>query len=277
MFSRKIICSDAFLELPPRTQILYINLGMNADDDGFVDTVKTILRTIGAKKKDLELLEDAGYLFTFPSGICVIRHWKIHNYIQKDRYKETLYRAEKNALFLNDDGVYQYCAHCIQNVSENGHDLDTSRIQNVSKPVSNLDTQGNRVKYNNITTTTARVRARERNGEKPVENNGENGDAEIPSIETVKAYFAENSIEGSPEAFYAYNQRKNAEFKRWRDYAHTWGILERREEHQKKQEQPKSTLGFNVDEFFETAVAHTNAIMDELMKEGAGKDEAAEL
>ena len=122
MFSKTIIDSDDFLEMPLTTQSLYFHLSMRADDDGFVNNPMKIQRMIGAYDDDRERLISKNFIIPFASGIVVIRHWKIHNYIQKDRYKGTLYKDEKDTLFLDENRVYTEKTNpCIQNVSN----LDT--------------------------------------------------------------------------------------------------------------------------------------------------------
>jgi len=102
MFSKTIIDSDVFLDMPLSTQALYFHLNMRADDDGFVDSPKRIQKMIGATDDDLKLLIAKSFIITFDSGIVVIRHWKVHNYIQKDRYKETMYQKEKKMLEIDE-------------------------------------------------------------------------------------------------------------------------------------------------------------------------------
>lgn len=122
MFSRKITESDQFLDMPMSSQSLYFHINMQADDDGFVGNVKTIKRMIGASDDDLKLLIAKQFLIPFETGIVVIRDWKIHNYIQKDRYTETFYQQEKAQLETGENKQYQKMdTECIQNVSS----LDT--------------------------------------------------------------------------------------------------------------------------------------------------------
>ena len=106
MFSKTIIDSDAFLDMPLSTQTLYFHLSMRADDDGFINNPRKIQRMIGCGEDDLKLLIAKKFVITFESGVIVIKHWKIHNYIQKDRYKETVYREEKSMLSLKENKAY---------------------------------------------------------------------------------------------------------------------------------------------------------------------------
>lgn len=106
MFAKTIIDSDAFLDMPLSTQSLYFHLSMRADDDGFINNPKKIQRMVGACDDDLKLLVAKRFIIPFESGIVVIKHWKIHNYIQKDRYKETVYQEEKAQLSEKENRSY---------------------------------------------------------------------------------------------------------------------------------------------------------------------------
>lgn len=119
MFTRKITNSDAFIDMPLSTQALYFHLNMEADDDGFNSSPKKIQRMIGASEDDLKLLILKKFIIPFESGVVVIKHWKIHNYIQKDRYKETVYLKEKAQLTVKKNKGYTLKTdECIQNVSK---------------------------------------------------------------------------------------------------------------------------------------------------------------
>ena len=106
MFDLQIVDTDLFLEMPQSTQNLYFHLGMRADDDGFVGNPKRIIRTIGANEDDLKILFSKQFIIPFESGIVVIRHWKLNNYLRKDRYIETIYKEEKRMLNEDENGVY---------------------------------------------------------------------------------------------------------------------------------------------------------------------------
>jgi hypothetical protein len=115
MFDIEFIDADAFLDLPATSQLLYFHLGLRADDDGFIHNPKKIMRCCGGTDDDMKILIAKKYLIAFDSGIVVIKHWKLHNKIPKDRYKETNYKEEKALLSLNDYGAYTLC---IQNVNK---------------------------------------------------------------------------------------------------------------------------------------------------------------
>ena len=120
MFSKSVIDSDMFLDMPLSAQALYFHLAMRADDDGFVNNPKKIQRMVGASDDDCKILVAKKFIIPFESGIVVIRHWKIHNYIQKDRYKETVYLDEKAQISTDRTGAYvsEPCPTCIQPVSK---------------------------------------------------------------------------------------------------------------------------------------------------------------
>ena len=108
MFAKTIIDSDAFLDMPLSTQSLYFHLSMRADDDGFINNPKKIQRMIGSSDDDLKLLIAKNFIIPFESGIVVIKHWKIHNYIRNDRYKETVYQEEKSLLEMKENKAYTF-------------------------------------------------------------------------------------------------------------------------------------------------------------------------
>ena len=106
MFAKTIIDSDPFLDMPLSTQALYFHLSMRADDDGFINNPKKIQRMIGASDDDLKVLIMKRFILPFDSGVVVIKHWRMHNYIRNDRYKETVYQEEKSQLLLKENGSY---------------------------------------------------------------------------------------------------------------------------------------------------------------------------
>lgn len=108
MFTDKIVESDAFLEMPLSSQALYFHYCMNADDDGFVNNPTRIQRMIGAAIDDDKVLVAKSFILPFESGIKVIKHWRMHNLLRKDRYTETEYLEEKSHLFIKENGVYTF-------------------------------------------------------------------------------------------------------------------------------------------------------------------------
>ena len=135
MFSLDIIDTDLFQEMPTTSRLLYYELCMRADDDGFVGSPKKIQRMVGCSEDDFKVLISKQFIIPFDTGIVVIKHWKIHNYIQKDRYKQTIYLDEKSQLYQEENGMY---TKCIQNVNN----LDTQiRLDKNSIDKNSIDVE----------------------------------------------------------------------------------------------------------------------------------------
>ena len=156
MFSTAVMETDAFLDLPDKAKTLYFYLCMNADDDGFVGAPKKVMRIAKSTEAALRLLVDQGWIIWFDSGVVVITDWRLHNTLQNDRYKETIYKKELAMLRQDENGRYvlrenSLETECLQPVS----DPETECIQTASKPetgciqsVSNPETQHNITKQN---------------------------------------------------------------------------------------------------------------------------------
>ena len=195
MFSKTIIDSDVFLDMPLSTQALYFHLAMRADDEGFVNNPKKVQRMIGASEDDLKILIMKRYILTFESGIIVIKHWKIHNYIQNDRFKPTTYVEEKATLTLDEKKSYTECIH------------------NVSKMEAQVSIELGKVSIdkNNITCEPV---ARKSKFEKP-------------TLEEVSAYCKERNNGIDAEAFIAFYESKGwligkAPMRSWKSAIITW-------------------------------------------------------
>ena len=122
MFAKAIVLSDAFLDMPMSAKCLYFTLAMLADDDGFINSPKSIMRQCGSTSDDMNILIAKRFVLTFESGVVVIKHWRIHNLIQKDRYRETKYLEEKALLTLDGNKAYTEAVsdmypECIHDVS----------------------------------------------------------------------------------------------------------------------------------------------------------------
>ncbi len=149
MFDLEVVDTDLFLEMPQSTQNLYFHLGMRADDDGFVSNPKKIIRTIGANEDDLKILFTKQFIIPFESGVVVIRHWKLNNYLRKDRYTKTIYKEEMKKLEEDENGVYnlntevgipddnQITTSGIHSIVENSKE-ENSIDKNSSSSVNNL-------------------------------------------------------------------------------------------------------------------------------------------
>lgn len=163
MFDIDFLGDDRFLDMPATTQLLYFHLGLRADDDGFLNNVKSIMRTCGGTDDDLKILIAKKFLIPFESGIVVIKHWRMHNKIPKDRYKETKFLDEKALLILDDDNSYTLC------------------IQDVNKVSS-------QVRLGKVRSGEVRVVEGSANGYKGNDNNGNETDENVDN-------FVDNSLE----------------------------------------------------------------------------------
>ena len=106
MFAKTIVLSDDFLDMPLSARCLYFTLGMLADDDGFVNNPKSIMRQCGASQDDMRILISKRFIIIFESGVIVIKHWRINNYLRNDRYNATKYLEEREQLSINENGSY---------------------------------------------------------------------------------------------------------------------------------------------------------------------------
>lgn len=204
MFAKSIIDSDAFLDMPLSAQALYFHLSMRADDEGFVGNPKRIRSMIGASEDDYKLLIVKRFLLVFPSGVVVIKHWKIHNYIQSDRCKPTTYMEERATLSL--DGKKAYVERVDTPCIQNGYSLDTQvRLDKVSIGEDRL-----------------------------IEENAASGALPAskprftkPTLEEIIAYCEERGNNVDPQAFYDFYESKgwkvgNQPMKDWRAAVRTW-------------------------------------------------------
>lgn len=148
MFAKTIIDSDAFLDMPLSSQALYFHLNMRADDDGFINNPKRIMRLIGCSDDDLKILIMKSFVINFETGVIVIKHWKINNYLRSDRHKPTLYQDEKSMLVEkenkayslgNNDLVYQWYTSGIPSIGKNSIDkisIEEDSIEEDASPIS---------------------------------------------------------------------------------------------------------------------------------------------
>lgn len=149
MFSKQVIDSDAFLDMPLSTQALYFHLNMRADDDGFVNNPKRIMRTIGANQNDLDLLLVKRFALAFESGVIVIKHWRLHNTIRKDRYRPTVYTEEKQQIELKDNKVYTedlYDGNHLATIRQPSGTVDKVRLDKVRLDNNTINDEKDEVK-----------------------------------------------------------------------------------------------------------------------------------
>ena len=133
MFSLSVVDTDQFLEMPLSSRLLYYELGMRADDDGFVANWKKILAFTGLKEDDMKVLIAKKYIIPFDTGVIVIRHWRLNNYLQNDRTKPTIYQEEKKKLTVDDNNVYTMYTDCIHSIDKNSIDKNSIEEKEIYK------------------------------------------------------------------------------------------------------------------------------------------------
>ena len=138
MFTKRITDSDSFLDMPMSTQCLYFHLNMNADDDGFVNNPKRIQRMIGASDDDVKILLSKSFVLCFDNGVIVIKHWRMHNTLRKDRYKPTDYQEEFKMLGLKGNS-YTW--------QPNGNQMETQYRLEENSEVEISSVKNNKHKY----------------------------------------------------------------------------------------------------------------------------------
>ena len=215
MFSKTILSSDKFLDLPLSAQALYFHICLQADDDGFVNCVNKIQRMLAATKADINLLVEKGFLIDLKDNIFVVTHWKVHNRIQNDRYKKTIYLEKKAQIRELDTRVYTLDPEW----NQNGTKADPERIQNGSKAEPQVREE-----------KVSRCQHRE---ERIVPGSGGtntlNGKTRFipPSIDEVKAYCREMKYDIDTDKFWNYYESngwmvgKNS-MKNWKASVRTW-------------------------------------------------------
>jgi hypothetical protein len=134
MFNKQITNSDDFLEMPVSSQCLYFHLSMNADDEGFVNNWKSIMKLSGSKEDDIKVLIAKQYIIPFETGVIVIRHWRLNNYLRSDRFTPTNHQKELANLILDENMVYQ--THTTNTPSIDKYSIDKNSIDKFRKDKS---------------------------------------------------------------------------------------------------------------------------------------------
>lgn len=232
MFAKSIITTDDFLDMPMSTRCLYFSLGMFADDDGFVSSPKSIMRQIGATQDDLKILVEKSYLLVFDSGVIVIKHWRIHNYIRSDRYKATMYQDEKASLTVTKDGAY------VRNV-----ETPTEATVGIPKDTLSVDERDTQVRLGKDKKEKEINKERERK-------------FRPPTLEEVRAYCKERNNSINAEAFIDFYESKGwfvgkNKMKDWKAAVRNW---ERNEAGRNRQNasnaiQPKRYKEFETEDY----------------------------
>lgn len=204
MFAKTIIDSDAFLEMPLSTQCLYFHLNMRADDEGFVNNPKRIARLINASADDLKILLAKSFILEFESGVIVIKHWKLNNYIRTDRYHPTVYTEEKSRLVEKENGAYSF----------DGRQMVGNRLADGRQMVGEWYTEDSI-------------------GKNSIGKNSKEGD-KTPSLADIEEYAKSRNSSVNPKQFYDYytatdwRDKDGKKVKRWKAKFITWENYEQR-------------------------------------------------
>lgn len=232
MMSKSVIDTDMFIDMPASTQCLYFHILLRADDDGFLKNAKTIMRTVGASPDDVKLLIAKQYLIPFDTGIMAIKHWRIHNYIKKDRYKPTDCEEIK-LLEVNEKGEYVLAEPARNQVGSN---MEPPCIQSgtVLEPVrnqvgSNMEPQVRDRDRDRLEIEIGKDReSRESSRKKSSANNSTAAHKFVkPTLAELKAYIAENGYTFPADAFMDYYESNGWKvgrnpMKSWQATCRTW-------------------------------------------------------
>ena len=230
MFAKTIIDSDAFLEMPATSQLLYFHLSMRADDEGFVNKPKAIMRTVKCGDDDLLVLSAKGFIIPFESGVVVIKHWKIHNLIRQERINATKYTDERQRLVIKENGTYTLAQDALSDTCQTdvGQMSEQIRLDKVRLDKTSVDSAD-----------------KPRKTRKPFTP---------PTLDEVKAYISEHHYNVDAKKFYDYFtvsgwvDKKGDPVLNWKQKIITWsgrdqkgGKSERTEE-----DYTTSTTGYGV-------------------------------
>ena len=191
MFRLDVLETDAFMDMPLTAQALYFHLNLRADDDGFIGNPNQIVRSIGASADDLKLLIAKRFVLTFEDGVIVIKHWRLHNTLSMNRYKETNFLEDKAMLRIKDNKAYTFDQNCL--LLDDANLVEISQRQTKDKQKTNVDEQKTTPDKNSI-------------GKNSIEKNKR---FIPPTIEDVKAYCSEKGYDIDPERFIDFYASKN--------------------------------------------------------------------
>ena len=209
MFAKSIVLSDAFLDMPLSARCLYFTLGMLADDDGFVGNPKSIMRQCGASQDDMNVLIGKRYVLGFESGVIVIKHWRMNNYLRNDRYHTTTYLEEKETLLIDERGAY------------------TEKCKNTGLLEVGIPS-GNQVVDERYTEVSiGKYRVGKDSIDKKEKINKKEKSFQKPSVEEIEAYCIERGNNIRAEQFFDYYESKGwmigkNKMKDWKAAVRTW-------------------------------------------------------
>ena len=266
MFAKTVVLSDAFLDMPLSTRCLYFSFGMVADDDGFINNPKSILRMCGASKEDMDNLIAEKYIIPFKSGVIAIRAWRTNNYLQKDRCNPTSCTDEMKMLSVSDSGFYVESTCGSGVYTQKSEKEDSVYTQKSEKDISvytqkteigdsvytqdrlGKDRIGQDNKEQNAPTGAG---AHTREGKKPVFFSP-------PTIDEIQEYCRSRNNNVDPEQFYDFYESKGwmigkNRMKDWKAAVRTW----ERDRDRASPGASKNQGSFDTDDFFQAALSRT--------------------
>lgn len=222
MFTQKILESDEFLDMPFSARCLYVGLNMNADDDGFLNCANKIIRITGASEDDLQILINKRFILDFGNGVIVIKHWKMHNTLKKDRYKPTQYQTQFNLLTVKENGAYTERNQSGTNLEpERNHSIDKSSKEEISIVEESVV---------------------------------EEESTSTPTLTEIKEYIVDNNLSVNPHRFFSYYNEQdwktaNGKLINWQQKLQEWDFNDK----QKAKANAKSETQANSNPFLALA------------------------
>ena len=215
MFSLGVLETDAFLDMPLSAQALYFHLNLRADDDGFIGNPKRITQNIGANLDDLKLLVAKRFVIAFEDGVIVIKHWRMHNAIKRDRYTETNFTDDLRLLDIKDNGAYTL---------KSGEQLENKWSANGAQMSQTYSTDKNK---DRLVEDKVKVREGEDKEEETDTNVSVKKKFTPPTVEEVSDYCFEQNLGIDPEAFVDYYNSNGwmvgkAHMKDWKAACRNW-------------------------------------------------------
>ena len=224
MLSKKVLDTDAFLDMPLSAQALYFHLVINADDEGFVGNPKRIRDYIGAAESDLDLLIEKRFVLMLKSSVAVIRHWKIHNTLRRDRSHPTVFTEEKSQLILQENGAY---AEKVTSGCAHDNQMSTACQPDVNQRLTSCQPNDNQMSTED---KIEEDRLREDKIEEvvtPANEERRSNRFRKPTIDEIVAYCSENDFKLDAHRFYDYYESNGwrvgkTPMKDWRAAIRNW-------------------------------------------------------